>query len=65
MLRQTKLHQQDLFAPDRVQRAEGPIWQALPVETRRVLTQLMARLIFDHAAGDRNPESGDAGHHDV
>ena len=60
MLRQPKLHQPDLFAPDGVQRVESPIWQALPVETRRVLTQMMARLIFDHAARDRNPESGDA-----
>ena len=56
---QPKLHQPDLFAPDGVQRAQSPIWQALPVETRRVGTQLMARLIFDHAARDHNPESGD------
>ena len=56
---QPKPHQPDLFAPDGVQRAQSQIWQALPVETRLAVTHLMARLIFDHAARDRNPESGD------
>jgi hypothetical protein len=59
MPNQPKLHQADLFAPHGVQRAQSQIWQALPVETRRTVTHLMARLIFDHAARDRNPESGD------
>ena len=29
-----------------------PQWQALPAETRRTLTKLMARLLLDHADGD-------------
>ena len=64
MPHQPKLHQSDLFAPNSEQKAQSPVWQALPVETRHLLTQLMARLILDHAGRNRNPEPRNV-HHDV
>jgi hypothetical protein len=60
MPRQPKPNQSDLFAaPDGGARAQSPTWQALPLETRRLLTQLMARLVLDHADRDSNLERGD------
>ncbi len=58
-------YQLDLFPDSRgVQIAQPPLWQALPAETRHVLTRLMVQLIFDHA--DRGPTPGrDDGRRDV
>jgi hypothetical protein len=36
--------------------ARTPEWRTLPAPTRQVLTALMTRLIFDHAAGDHRPQ---------
>lgn len=48
---QSKPHQLDIFADsDRGQVAQMPLWQALPAETRRALTQLMVQLILDHGS---------------
>jgi len=50
MPRHAKIYQLDLFAdPNAVEIAQTPLWHALPVETRRALTQLMVRLVLDHA----------------
>ena len=55
--------QLDLFA-----RAEGsspedtPAWRALPDRTRRKATELMVRLMLDHAHEPGAPEAGAAGH---
>jgi hypothetical protein len=42
----------DLFAIPHAALEQMPQWQALPAETRRTLTKLMARLLLDHADGD-------------
>lgn len=49
----SKTHQFDLFqAPHDAEAAPlPPQWQALPAETREALTNLMVRLILDHADG--------------
>jgi hypothetical protein len=39
-----------------------PPWQALPEETRRLLTRLMVRLILDHVDGDQSVQREDADH---
>jgi hypothetical protein len=36
--------------------APTPEWRTLPAPTRQVLTALLTRLIFDHAAGDHRPQ---------
>ena len=56
-------HQFDLFvSPDGAKIKRAPPWQALPAEARQVLTQLMARLILDHADQGHAPEEGDVSH---
>ncbi|MDP2621435.1 MAG: hypothetical protein Q8P46_14900 [Hyphomicrobiales bacterium] len=58
-----KTYQFDLFSnPHDAEAAQTPQWQALPVETRQVLTKLMVRLILDHADGDRTPERKEMRH---
>ena len=52
MPRQPKTYQFDLFATPHAAMEQMPQWQALPAETRRTLTKLMARLLLDHADGD-------------
>jgi len=53
----------DLFvSPDDVRIARTPLWQALPVEARQVLTQLIVRLILDHADRGHAPEECDVRH---
>jgi hypothetical protein len=52
MPRQPKTYQFDLFAIPHDAMEQTPQWQALPAETRRTLTKLMARLLLDHADGD-------------
>jgi hypothetical protein len=42
--------------------APTPEWRTLPAPTRQVLTALMTRLIFDHAAGDHRPQPRKARH---
>ena len=56
-------HQFDLFvSPDGGKIARTRLWQALPAEARQMLTQLMARLILDHADRGHAPEEGDVRH---
>lgn len=50
----------ELFAEDAGTTA--PIWRQLPEETRAVLTELMARLILDHAQTDNAASSKEADH---
>ena len=65
MPRRPNPYQLDLFAGSHgVQIAQPPLWQALPAETRRVLTRLMVQLIFDYADRGHTPGRDD-GHHDV
>jgi hypothetical protein len=46
----------DLFAPSADPDPERmPEWRMLPPETRQALTDLIARLILDHARGDHRP----------
>ena len=40
----------------------SPHWQTLPEEARVTLTELMIRLILDHAAGAQAPRRTEAGH---
>jgi len=49
-----------LFAEDAGTTA--PSWRQLPEETRAVLTELMARLILDHAQTDNAASSKEADH---
>jgi hypothetical protein len=42
----------DLFCAPPYAAAPTPPWQALPAETRHMLTKLMVRLTFGHADGD-------------
>jgi len=61
----SKARQFDLFA----QSAGGgaaqiPEWRTLPSETRQALTDLMARLILDHANGGRAQEWEEIRHDD-
>jgi hypothetical protein len=47
--------QSDLFVPSPA--ASGPgaeVWRALPEETRRTLTGLLARLLLEHGADARH-----------
>jgi hypothetical protein len=53
MPRQPTTHQFDLFSEPQVVTLPIPRWQELPEGTRQALTRLMARLILDHANGDR------------
>jgi hypothetical protein len=41
-----------------------PAWEALPPQTRAALTDLMTRLILDHARNSRYPDLGEV-HGDV
>jgi hypothetical protein len=55
----------ELFAPTHAgSRTAMPAWRSLPDETRRTLTDLMARLILEHAAGER-VTWGEEGHDDL
>lgn len=55
----------DLFAPlDATHSPPGLKWEQLPEETRETVTRLMARLLVDHACGDRRPR-GAGGRRDV
>jgi hypothetical protein len=53
----TNIYQLDLFAnPDTTEIPQTPRWHALPVEARQELTQLMVRLVLDHADNRCVPE---------
>ena len=63
MPRQPKTYQFDLFSnPHDAKTAQTPQWHALPAEARQALTKLMARLILDHADGDRAPQTHETRH---
>jgi hypothetical protein len=59
---QPTTHQFDLFSNSAAQTVQIPPWQALPEETRRLLTRLMVRLILDHVDGDQSVQREDADH---
>ena len=44
-----------LTAPDCVRPPQKPAWEALPLQVRAALTDLMTRLLLDHARNDRPP----------
>ena len=49
-----RVPQFDLFAPlPAADRPETTVWRALPEETQRSLTGLLARLLLEHEAGAR------------
>ena len=55
--------QLDLFARAESSSPEDtPAWRALPGRTRRRATELMVRLMLDHAHDPGDPEAGAAGH---
>jgi hypothetical protein len=59
----TEAQQIDLFAPTTRAAAPGmPAWSSLPAEARRALTDLMTRLILDHANGEHVQPSGEMRH---
>jgi hypothetical protein len=54
--------QLDLFdPPSDLERFPTPHWQSLPDEARLTMTELMARLILDHAGGV-DSQRKEAGH---
>lgn len=62
MPRRPTPQQPDLFdPPSDPERFPTPQWQRLPDEARLTLTELMARLILDHAI-DAARQRKDAGH---
>ena len=62
MPRQPTTHQFDLFSKPQVKPPPMPRWQALPEGARQALTRLMARLILEHADGDRAVQREGADH---
>jgi hypothetical protein len=57
------VHQLDLFGlPDPVGLDQPiPLWRVLPEETRRLVTELMVRLLLDHGRADHRPALTKAG----
>jgi hypothetical protein len=41
---------------------QKPVWKALPPQTRETLTNLMTRLLLDHARDRRHPETRETRH---
>ena len=71
MPRQTKQRQARRRAPQQIDLFAGrrglasdnmPAWSGLPAETQTVLTDLMIRLILDHADKNRIAATAEAGH---
>ena len=61
----SRTKQFDLFAqPVAEGQARMPEWQTLPAETRQALTNLMVRLILDHARDDSRPRQAEGRHDD-
>ena len=53
-----------LDMPDCVSPPQKPTWEALPSQTRAALSELMTRLLLDHARDD-SPAAPRKGCHDV
>jgi hypothetical protein len=62
MPRQPATHKFDLFSNSAAQTVQIPSWQALPEETRRLLTRV--RLILNHIDGDQSAQR-EGGDHDA
>ncbi|HBM60567.1 MAG TPA: hypothetical protein DD444_15390 [Citreicella sp.] len=63
MPRRPAPQQLELFTrPSDADPVPAPHWQTLPEEARVTLTELMTRLILDHAAGARAPRRTEALH---
>lgn len=63
MRRRPTPHQLELFArPSDADLVPAPHWETLPEEARVTLTELMIRLILDHATGARAPHLTEARH---
>jgi hypothetical protein len=63
MQRRPTPQQLELFArPSDADLAAAPHWQTLPEKARVTLTELMVRLIVDHATGARAPHLTEARH---
>ena len=63
MMRRARLQQLDLFgerAP-MIDDWRTPAWQALPEETRQVLTGLISRLLLAHGGIEHRPFRTEAG----
>lgn len=58
---QTPDRQLTLFDPNPpMARCAAPGWNSLPDQTRRTLTELVTRLLFDHACGEACDPRSDA-----
>ena len=63
MRRRPRPQQLELFArPSDADLVPAPHWEMLPEEARVTLTELMVRLILDHAAGAQVPHWTEARH---
>jgi hypothetical protein len=63
MRRRPTPQQLELFAhPSDAELLQAPHWQTLPEEARVMLTELMVRLILDHAVGAQAPHRTEARH---
>jgi hypothetical protein len=63
MRRRPTPQQLELFArPSDAVLVPAPHWQTLPEEARVTLTELMVRLILDHATGAQAPHRREARH---
>ncbi len=63
MRRRPTPQQLELFAqPNDADPVPAPHWLTLPEEARVTLTELMVRLILDHAAGAQAPHRTEARH---
>ena len=63
MRRRPTPQQLELFArPSDADLVPAPHWQTLPEDARVTLTELMVRLILDHAAGAQVPHWTEARH---
>ena len=61
MPRRPAPQQLELFTrPSDADLVSEPHWQTLPEETQVTLTELMIRLIFDHAVGAQAPHPTEA-----
>jgi hypothetical protein len=54
---QGQVRQLELFGLPAPRRVDQPVpaWRVLPEETRRAVTELMARLLLDHTPVDQRP----------
>jgi hypothetical protein len=61
-LARRRAQQMDLFAEEPQKIGGMPVWSGLPTETQAVLTELMTRLILEHADKNRKGWMVEAGH---